>query len=497
MPTAKANVTIRLDDPIGTINPNIYGHFAEHLGRCIDEGVWVGTRSKIPNVKGIRKDVVAALKKLSAPVVRWPGGCFADDYHWEDGIGPRSQRPRTLNLWWGQEESNEFGTDEFIQFCQLIGAAPYICANVGSGTPAEARNWLEYCNYAGNTHYTGLRKKHGSAKPFNVKYWGVGNENWGCGGKFYPNDYAKEYRRFACYLRGRPGTMGHVELIACGHTTPDWNHDFMRVLGDVSLVDHLSIHSYFRAGNDVDFSDQEYYNAIARCLRMDEQIRRTADVLDFFTHGQKSVGIIVDEWGMWHNQATVDTGLLQENTLRDAIVTAVGLNLFNRWANRVTMANIAQTMNVLQCVVQTDKAKMWLTPTYHVYEMFKPHMGATSLRSDVDCTSVSGRTGDGQASAAPTIDASASVTADGSRLTITLANCHLDQEVECRLTTKGDVKVASASARILTSDNVRDHNSAKQKKLVAPVAHGAAAAGSEIVCLCPPHSLIAISAALA
>ena len=494
MPSATARMTVRLDDPIGTINPNIYGHFAEHLGRCVDEGMWVGAKSKIPNVGGIRKDVVAALKDLAAPVVRWPGGCFADDYHWQDGIGPRSKRPRTLNLWWGKEEKNEFGTDEFVDFCQLAGAEPYICANVGSGSPAEARNWLEYCNYKGRTHYAKLRKKHGHAKPFNVKYWGVGNENWGCGGRFSPDDYAKEYRRFACYLRGFQRAGGKpIELIACGHTTPDWNHDFMQTLGDVNLMDHLSIHSYFRAGNDVDFTDNEYYNALARCLHMDDQIRRAAEVLDLFARGKKPVGIIVDEWGMWHTQATVDTGLFQQNTLRDAIVAATALDLFNRWANRVTMANIAQTINVLQCVVQTDGPKMWLTPTYHVYEMYKPHMGATSLRTEVDCDTIEARGADGKPHALPALSASASSNPDAKTLTVTLTNCDLEREIECTINVTG-CTLDTAEARILTSKDVRDHNDAVGKKRVRPRPHTATAAGSEVVCLCPAHSVIAITA---
>ncbi len=488
---ATTTVTLHPDAAIGTINPNIYGHFAEHLGTCIDEGIWVGTRSKTPNTQGIRNDVVAALKKLGAPVVRWPGGCFADDYHWEDGIGPRSKRPRTLNIWWGQEESNAFGTDEFIRFCRLVGTAPYICANVGSGTPQEARAWLEYCNYAGNTHYSQLRKKNGHAKPHGVRYWGVGNENWGCGGRFTPRDYAKEYRRFASYLRTGRGVFGPVELIACGHTTPDWNHDFMHELGDPGLLDHLSIHRYYIAGNDVDFTDNEYFNALAMGLAIEHDIQRTADVLDLFTRGRRPVGIILDEWGMWHRQATVETGLYQENTLRDALVAANTLNVLNRWAHRVTMANIAQVVNVLQCVVQTDGAKMWLTPTYHVYEMFKPHMGAAALRTDVDCGTLDAHAL-GKPFALPKVTASASTS--GRSLTTTLVHADLNEAAEIRIKLYSHDTFRKASARVLASDNVRDCNSAKRKTLVSPKKLAVDVKGREIVVVCPAHSVVVVEA---
>ncbi len=486
-------VTVRPDAVIGRIRPEIYGHFAEHLGRCIDEGVWVGERSKIPNHKGVRKDVAAALKKLAAPVVRWPGGCFADDYHWQDGVGPRSKRPRTLNLWWGQEESNEFGTDEFIDFCRLVGAEPYICCNVGSGSPAEARAWLEYCNYAGRTRYAQMRRRNGHAKPHGVRYWGVGNENWGCGGRFTARDYAKEYRRYACYLRGRPGVFGPVELIACGHTTPDWNHDFLHELGDPGLLDHLSIHRYYHAGDDVEFTDHEYYNALAQALAVEEDIQAAADVIDVFCRGRRFVGVVLDEWGMWHKQATVDTGLYQENTLRDALVAAVTFNVLNRWAHRVTMANIAQTVNVLQCVAQTRGAAMWLTPTYHAFALFKPHMGADAVEVEVDCPTLDARAR-GKPFALPQLSASASVRSDGRWLTVTLVNASLDADAEVRIRVRSHEAVRSVSAKVLWSEDMRDVNSARAKTRVAPKPLAAAAKGREIVVACPRHSLAAVTA---
>ena len=234
--TADAKINIYLEEPISTINRNIYGHFAEHLGRCIYEGVWVGEGSSMPNTNGIRNDVVEALKQLNPPIVRWPGGCFADDYHWEDGIGPRESRPRQVNMHWGQViETNEFGTHEFIEFCRQIGAQPYICGNVGSGTPMEMRDWVEYCNFPGDSSLARQRSKNGHPEPFRVKYWGVGNENWGCGGNFDPEDYAAEYRRFTTFLFDFENAP--LYLIACGgyDDETDWTHRFFQKLGEYRL----------------------------------------------------------------------------------------------------------------------------------------------------------------------------------------------------------------------------------------------------------------------
>jgi len=239
-----ATIRIWTQLPTATINSNIYGHFAEHLGRCIYEGIWVGEKSKIPNEGGLRLDVLAGLKQLRAPVVRWPGGCFADAYHWRDGIGPQDKRPETVNIWWKQSEPNTFGTDEFMRFCRAVGCEPYICLNVGSGSPQEAVEWLEYCNFGGDSTLTRMRAKNGSREPYAVKYWGVGNENWGCGGRFTAVDYAKEYMRFATYLRALDSS---IELVACGTNpcTPNvalarWNHDFCHEMVYADLIDHLS-----------------------------------------------------------------------------------------------------------------------------------------------------------------------------------------------------------------------------------------------------------------
>jgi alpha-N-arabinofuranosidase len=449
-----AKLTVHLDHRLARISPMLYGHFAEHLGRCIDEGFWVGETSPIANTRGIRSDTVDALRKLGSPVIRWPGGCFADDYHWRDGIGPREERPRRINRWWPAEETNQFGTHEFIDLCRQTGSEPYICANVGSGSPAEAAAWIEYCNYPGNTSRTWERAMNGSPEPFNVRYWGVGNENWGCGGRFDPEDYAREYRRFACYMHGRGCP---VELIACGHTTPDWNYKFLETLGDPHALEHLSVHRYYNCGDAVDFSDAEYYNLYPRALQIERDIVEAATAVRLFNRTDKFIGVIVDEWGVWHPEAKGDSGLYQRNTLRDALVAAAVFDAFNRHADVLSMANIAQTINVLQCLCQTEGEAMWLTPTYHAFELYKGHMGGTAVRLEMDdVPTVEARRGDGAAVQQPVVSASASVD-DAGLLTLTFQNLHLAEPCDCRIQLRGG-SIGKASARTLTSKDVRDVN---------------------------------------
>ena len=357
--------------PGALIRPEIYGHFAEHLGRCIYEGIWGGGDAKIPNQNGIRLDVLTALKHLRVPVIRWPGGCFADDYHWRDGIGPENARPQTVNLWWKQVEPNIFGTDEFLHFCEEIGAAPYICANVGTGSPREARDWVEYCNFQGDSSLAVMRGRNGRKRPYNVKQWGIGNENWGCGGNFTGKEYAKEYIRFATYMRAM---SPEIELFACGASFGDfrntvqnaWNREVCDELRRVDLLNHITLHRYFSRGHAENFSEAEYYALFADALALERDLEITDAVLrECFP--DKEIGIAVDEWGVWHPEAVAENGLEQPNTLRDALMAATVLHVFNRWAHRVSMANLAQTVNVLQCLAVTDRNKMFLTPTYHVF----------------------------------------------------------------------------------------------------------------------------------
>ena len=484
--------------PKARIHPNIYGHFTEHLGRCIYDGLWVGPQSRIPQQQGVRLDVLAALKQLRVPVVRWPGGCFADDYHWRDGIGPAQERPATVNLWWQQTEPNEFGTDEFTRFCRAAGCEPYICCNVGSGSPREARDWLEYCNFGGESTLSRLRGAHGSPDPYQVKYWGVGNENWGCGGRFQPVDYAREYIRFANYLRVLdPG----IELIACGTHFGDyrnpvlnrWNHDFCQEMYHPDLIDHLSLHRYFSRGRGAGFTDTEFEATFADVLAMERDLELTEAVLRY-AYPDKRVGIIIDEWGMWHPEATAANGLEQVHTLRDALLAGAALNCFNRWAHRVTMANLAQTINVLQCLAMTDGGKMFLTPTYYIFELMRGHMGAQLLTQEVECPFYEAHPiGFSGKRSVPVLSVSASLS--GKRLLLSVVNQSLMDDVEARIELC-EAKFGAVAGRILHSEDPHDQNSFKDTKKVVPRRLKIEAGPEGLVHTFPAHSFTALSIAV-
>jgi alpha-L-arabinofuranosidase len=474
------------------INPNIYGHFTEHLGRCVYEGLWVGPRAKMAHENGLRMDVLAALKQLRIPVVRWPGGCFADDYHWRNGIG--ADRPVTTNLWWQQSEPNEFGTDEFMRFCQTVGCAPYLVCNVGTGTPQEAREWLEYCNCGGDSALTRLRTENGAPAPYDVKFWGIGNENWGCGGRFQAKDYAAEYVRFAGYLKA---VDAHVQLVACGASFGDyknpvlntWNHDFCAAMPHRDLIDHLALHRYFSRGKGIDFSDGDYRALFADVLAMERDLELTDAVLRYF-YPDKTVGIMVDEWGMWHPEAKVENGLEQSHTLRDALLAGAVLNCFNRWSPRVTMANIAQTINVLQCLAMTDGHKMFLTPTYHVFEMMRPHMGAALLTQSVECPAYEAHpAGFIEKQSVPVLSVSASKS--GSKILISVVNQSLDQDLETVIQLS-EVKVGTVTGRVLTAKDPHEHNNFKHPKTVEPKRFKIDPVKGELTHVFPRHSFTAL-----
>lgn len=480
-----------------TISPMIYGHFAEHLGRCIYEGIWVGPKSRIPNDGGLRLDVLAALRQLRAPVLRWPGGCFADAYHWRDGVGPAKQRPETVNLWWHQAEPNDFGTDEFMRLCKAVECAPYICVNVGSGTPQEALEWLEYCNYAGESTLSRQRGKNGSAEPYGVKYWGIGNENWGCGGRFRAEDYAKKYVRYASYMRGFDPA---IEMVACGFGPGEtgsewagWNQAFCANMPHADLIDHLSIHRYFKRGAGAAFSDSEYHSLFGDLHALERDLQLTDALLSYF-YPDKPVGIAVDEWGVWHPSAVVDNGLEQEATLRDAVFAGACLNLFNRYAHRVTMANLAQTINVLQCVALTQGGKMILTPTYHVFDMMRPHMGARLVTHALECdtyethpVSLRGKR--------PVDELSVSASLAENKLFLTLANQTVDKDIETKIVLKG-VKAQGISAKVLNSADARDQNTFANPKSIAPARQKSEGAKDEWVHVVPAHSFAAVTLTL-
>jgi alpha-N-arabinofuranosidase len=383
---------INADQGDFTINRHIYGHFAEHLGRCIYEGFWVGEDSDIPNTRGIRNDVVEALRKLNIPNLRWPGGCFADEYHWVDGIGNREGRPAMVNTHWGGvTENNHFGTHEFFDLCEMLGAEPYVCGNVGSGTVQEMAQWIEYITHSGQSPMADLRCKNGREEPWTLPYFGVGNESWGCGGSMMPEYYANEYRRYQTYVR----KFGDKPIfkIACGAS--DANYKWTEVLMERAgtLMDGLSLHYYTFTGGWGDkgsatqYSETEWFSCLKNALVMDELVTKHSTIMDKYDP-QKRVALIVDEWGTWWNvEPSTNPGFLyQQNALRDALVAGLTLNIFNQHCERVRMANIAQTVNVLQAMILTDGAKMVLTPTYHVFEMILLANVSTRRVSRLICT---------------------------------------------------------------------------------------------------------------
>lgn len=455
------------DQPFAEIHRDLYGHFAEHLGSCIYDGICVGEHSKIPNVGGLRRDVIEALKNIQAPVLRWPGGCFADDYHWDDGVGPRANRPRRVNIWWGDTiETNEFGTHEFLQLCNLIGAKPYLSGNVGSGSPRELRDWVEYCNFAGDSTLARRRVANGAPEPFKVHFWGVGNENWGCGGNFCPEDYAAEYKRFATYMHNFPGAP--LYLIACGPdgNNGDWTRRFFSKLGRLKNIHGYSAHYYCgTAGTATEYTHDEWYHLLHKSMAMETLVKQQRAIMDGFDPDRK-IGLVIDEWGTWHPPAKGRNPhhLWQQNTLRDALVAALTLDIFNRHAEKVVMANIAQTLNVLQALILTDGEKMLLTPTYHVYDMYKSHQGARSLRTFVEAGEII-FAGPGQTERMPALAGSASMK-DGA-ITLSVVNPHASAPVEAEIDLRG-THVTEARVSVLSHGDIHAHNTFDAPDTLAP-----------------------------
>ena len=413
-----ASVTVHTEAGIDRIEPELHGHFSEHLGRCIYDGIW---HSQSADGNGYREDVTTLLSDLDMPVLRWPGGCFADDYRWEDGVGTRENRPRRRNLFWSQdraevpEEPNTFGTDEFLTFCERVGTKPYLATNVGSGDPQEATDWVEYACYDGDTELANRRRKNGRNEPYEVPYWGIGNENWGCGGQMSPEQYAREYRRFATYVGSMDNLMldDELELIACGFRDHEWNHRFMKEVSQSSWgvefpLDHLTLHHYYGRTMSVAEADEDDYDRfLVEALEIDDHIERIAATIDTFAT-TRDIGIIIDEWGAWHTEAVAESGLEQPGTVIDALSAAVVLDVFNDHADVMTMSNIAQTVNVLQCLVETAGDEAWARPTYRVFDLYAPHKGNEAVRMSVDAPTR--EVGDDEL---PLVGASASVSDDG------------------------------------------------------------------------------------
>lgn len=488
----KATVAVRLDQPQAVINRNIYGHFAEHLGRLVYEGLWVGEDSQIPNTRGLRNDVIAALKELRVPNLRWPGGCFADEYHWRDGIGPRDKRPRRPNASWGGVDSNAFGTHEFLDLCEILGAEPYINGNVGSGSPQEMMEWIEYMTSDTDSDLANLRRKNGRDKPWKIPYFGVGNETWGCGGNMRPEYYADVYRQYATFIKNHSGNR--IQKLAAGGYDENYNWTEVLMSQAAKHMDGLSLHYYTlptgnwsKKGSATQFNESEWHATLARTLRMDEYIRKHSAIMDKHDP-QKRVGLMMDEWGTWYDpEPGRDMGALyQQNTLRDALVAGINLNIFHKHADRVRMANIAQMVNVLQAVVLTDKEKMVLTPTYHVFRMYRVHQGATMI--PVELSAPEYKLGD---ASIPSLHASASRDSAG-RLHLSLINLDPNRSSEITLTISGGA-LKTVTGEILTANEMNAMNTFAAPNTIKPGGFsGYKLSGSELTLNIPSKSVVVL-----
>ena len=496
-----ATLVLHADQPGPVINRNIYGQFSEHLGHCIYGGIWVGPDSPIPNTNGYRNDVIAALKELHVPILRWPGGCFADEYHWKDGIGPREKRPKMINTHWGGVvEDNSFGTHEFLNFCEMLGIEPYVCINVGSGTVQEAMEWVEYMTSNADSPMANLRRANGRDKPWKVHFIAVGNESWGCGGNMRPEYYSDLYRRFNTFIKDYPQRMvgGKVEknvikrIAVSGYID---NLAWTDVLMDrvpVKQMDGISLHYYTLPTGDWDnkgpstqFDESQWFSTLRNTLKMDDMIAANEAIMDK-ADPDKHVGIAVDEWGTWYDvePGTNPGFLFQQNTLRDAIVAGLNLHIFQAHADRVMMANIAQLANVLQSMVLTDGNKMCVTPTYWVFDMFKVHQGATSLRVDLLSPDYTyGR------EHIPAVSASASRDSAG-KVHLSLVNTNPNDAVTVACTIDG-LKPASVNGQILTAPTMNAHNTFDTPDNVRPGPFdGAKLDGDRLTVTMPSKSVV-------
>ena len=478
------------------ISKHIYGHFSEHLGHCIYGGFFVDENSSIPNTRRIRTDIVEALKKINIPNLRWPGGCFADEYHWNDGIGLRSERPKMINTHWGGVlEDNSFGTHEFLDLCELLGTEPYICGNLGSGTVEEMSKWVEYLNFDGVSPMADLRKQNGHEKPWGVKFWGVGNENWGCGGSMTADFYADQYRRYATYARNYGDTR--LRKIAGGANSFDynWTETLMKKV-PLSMMWGISLHYYTipktwaSKGSATAFNEDEYFSALKSCLRMEELVSKHSTIMDLYDP-EKRVALAVDEWGIWTDvePGTNPGFLFQQNSLRDAIIAASTLNIFNNHSDRVRMANLAQTVNVLQALILTEDDKMLLTPTYHVYDLYKVHQDATLIPLKIQSQDYAMGTDKLKA-----LNASASKDQAGN-IHITVVNIDPNKAIDLQLEISG-IKSNSVSAQIITSAKFTDHNTFGMPGTIKPTKFdGVKKGNSGLTAKLPAKSIVLITLA--
>ena len=492
--TAQNKIALNANLAETKISKNIYGHFAEDLGRCIYGGIFVGKdNTRIPNTDGVRNDVIKALKDLKIPNLRWPGGCFADTYHWKDAIGPQSERKPIENLSWGNvREDNSFGTNEFLNFCELIGAEPYLAVNMNTGTVQEAVEWVQYCNHANGTSYlTDIREKSGRDKPWNVKFWGIGNESWDCGGNMSVDHYINLYKQFATAMTNYFNTE-NLFRVAVGPGSPDynWTEEIMKNIParrfEGISIHHYSVIDWSNKGSSTNFTNEEYFKTMQQAWQMEEFVRTNSEIMNKYDP-KKRVALIVDEWGGWYDTDPEGNGqLYQQNTMRDAVLAGLTLNIFNNHADRVRMANLAQMVNVLQAVILTKDEKMILTPTYYVMEMYKVHQDAALVPAQVITNDFV--MGNDRISA---VSVSASKDQSG-KLHISLTNIDNINSQAVEIDLKG-FKAKQVTGRILTSSKVQDHNTFDNPEKVVPKTfNDVSISGDNLKVKMPPVSVIVL-----
>ncbi|HZS03543.1 MAG TPA: alpha-L-arabinofuranosidase C-terminal domain-containing protein [Blastocatellia bacterium] len=511
-PAADAEIELAPDRAGAVINPHIYGHFIEHLGGVIYDGIWVGRNSRIPNVDGMRRQFIDDMKRIGAPNLRWPGGCFADGYHWRDGIGPAARRPRTYNFWESRmpqglhaTETNQFGIHEFMRLCRLIGAEPYLAANVGSGTPREFHDWVSYCNApAGTESLADERAANGDKEPFRVKYWGVGNESWGCGGDMKPGEYAVEYRKFVTqfpvYVTPflvATGPRGHSRDMDLG-----WTDGFFAAMqgGHRSQVNGFSLHFYTDFRNNkmrvADFKAPDWYAVLLEGLRTEAIIEEHWKVMGKYDP-QHRTRLVIDEWGVWYQpgeEITPGYILSQPVTLRDALHTAITFDIFNRHADKIEMANVAQTVNCIHSLFLALEDKYTRTPPYYVFEMYRPHLGARSVPMQIRADQL---TVPVQDSTAKIAGLTGSASLREKRLTVTLTNASVDSPIIARIRLAGGARASEGRGTVLTHSDMRARNTFQNTNEVRPASLPVKISGETLAVDIPRQAVAAIEIQLA
>jgi alpha-L-arabinofuranosidase len=520
---ADSRVEILLDEPIGRISPNLYGHFAENLGGVIYDGIWVGKDSKIANVGGVRSALIEHMRTIKAPIVRFPGGCFADSYDWRDGIGPPEQRPRRSNFWAPQlpagaprdqrYDPNQFGTNEFVDFCRAIGSQPYLAANVRSLPAEEFGHWVEYCNApSGSTTLADARAQEGDSAPFDVRYWGVGNEPWGCGGTFTPAEYAEEFCR---YVAAVPEFTTPLSLVASGPDKDDWGWTAgffdaiaRRGQGEFDAIFGFALHYYTwnlsrgrtqdfveGKGDAINFDAVDWYELLRQGDRMETLIDRHWQIMGE-TDRKHTVKLVVDEWGTWYRPGSSPTpaNLFEQTpTLRDAVYSAMTLDTFNRNADKVAMANCAQLVNCLNSLYLAQDDKFCVTPVGHVFAMYADHQDGLALRTVFSAPEVAYNR-DGTPTSFWGLNGSASL--HGKTVVLTVTNPHVADAREAIVHIRG-ANVTSATMTVLTSTDVHAHNSFEHPDTLVPTASSVAALGNEVTAIFPPASVAKLTLQLA